>query len=364
MAKRLRVELGERSYEITIKPGILPESGRLLREKGLGGKALVVTNPTVARFYLPPLLDGLKRAGFAVTALKVPDGEKYKTLAQVKRIYDQAAALRLERTSVLIALGGGVIGDLTGFAAATYLRGIPFVQVPTTLLAQVDSAVGGKVGVNHRQGKNLIGAFYQPAAVLSDPETLLTLPEREIRSGLAEVIKAGLIRDAAFAAYLSARAEEINGRSLALFSEVIYRACEIKARVVEEDEKEHGLRAILNYGHTIGHALEAETGYRVFRHGEAVALGMAGAATIGELLGCCGPDVREETATLLRKFALPVTLTKKYSAEHLYRRMFLDKKVHREKIRFVLPRKTGEVFLREDVPQDLIYEALRRMGAR
>jgi len=364
LVKRLTVELGDRSYDIIINPGVLSESGRLLREKGLEGKALVVTNPTVARFYLVPLMKSLTEAGFAATAVKVPDGEKYKTLTQVKRIYDRAADLRLERTSVMIALGGGVIGDLTGLAAATYLRGIRFVQAPTTLLAQVDSSVGGKVGVNHCEGKNLVGAFYQPAVVLSDPMTLKTLAEREIRSGLAEVIKAGLIRDATFVAYLSARAGEIKDRPLDILSEVIYRACTVKARVVEEDEKENALRAILNYGHTVGHALEAETGYRVFRHGEAVALGMVGATVVSELLGLCPPGVREKTVALLKKYNLPVATDKKYSAENLYRRMFLDKKVRREKIRFVLPREIGEVFVRQEIPRDIILQALRRLGAR
>ena len=363
LAKKLRVELGERSYDILTGTGLLEEAGKLLAERGLAGKALVVTNTTVAPLYLEPLVESIKKAGFETGTVILPDGEEYKTLAQVEKVYDAAVKERLERSSVMVALGGGVIGDLTGFAAASYLRGVHFVQVPTTLLAQVDSAVWGKVGVNHREGKNLIGAFYQPALVITDLLTLRSLTEREFRAGLAEVIKHALIMDPGLYQLLSSRVREVQSREPAVLEEVVLQACTIKLRVVEKDEREQGLRAILNYGHTIGHALEAESGYGVFRHGEAVAIGMAGAALLSETLGFCPAGVYGETVAVLERYGLPVTIPRQYTAEALYRRMFLDKKVQRKKVRFVLPRRIGEVLITEDVPETVIIETLRHLGA-
>lgn len=363
LGRRLRVALGERSYEIVAGAGLMGQTGRLLQEKGLAGKALVVTNTTVARLYLEPLLESIGKAGFETATLILPDGEEYKTLTQVEKVYDTAVKERLERNSIMIALGGGVIGDLTGFAAASYLRGVRFVQMPTTLLAQVDSAVGGKVGVNHREGKNLIGAFYQPAVVITDLLTLKTLEEREFRAGLAEVIKHALIMDTGLYHLLSGRVREVENRDPVLLEEIVFQACAVKVRVVEEDERENGLRVILNYGHTIGHALEAESGYGVFRHGEAVAVGMAGAALISLALGFCSAGTQEDTVEILRRYNLPVTIPREYTAEALYRRMYLDKKVYRKRLRFVLPRRTGEVFITEDVPEAVVIEALRRLGA-
>jgi 3-dehydroquinate synthase len=363
LAKKLRVELGERSYDIMAGTGLLEEAGRLLQERGLAGKALVVTNTTVAELYLNQLAAGITKAGFETATLVLPDGEEYKTLSYVEKVYDAAVQERLERNSVMVALGGGVIGDLTGFAASSYLRGVHFVQVPTTLLAQVDSAVGGKVGVNHREGKNLIGAFYQPALVITDLLTLKTLAEREYRAGLAEVIKHALIMDPGLYQLLSSHVAEVKNREPAVLEEVVLQACAVKLRVVEKDEREQGLRAILNYGHTIGHALEAESGYGVFRHGEAVAIGMAGASLLSETLGFCPAGLHKETVAILERYGLPVAIPREYTAEALYRRMFLDKKVQRKKVRFVLPRKIGEVFITEDLPETVVIDTLRRLGA-
>ncbi|NLW09768.1 MAG: 3-dehydroquinate synthase [Firmicutes bacterium] len=343
--------------------GLLEEAGRLLQERGLAGKALVVTNTTVAELYLNQLAAGITKAGFETATLVLPDGEEYKTLSYVEKVYDAAVQERLERNSVMVALGGGVIGDLTGFAASSYLRGVHFVQVPTTLLAQVDSAVGGKVGVNHREGKNLIGAFYQPALVITDLLTLKTLAEREYRAGLAEVIKHALIMDPGLYQLLSSHVAEVKNREPAVLEEVVLQACAVKLRVVEKDEREQGLRAILNYGHTIGHALEAESGYGVFRHGEAVAIGMAGASLLSETLGFCPAGLHKETVAILERYGLPVAIPREYTAEALYRRMFLDKKVQRKKVRFVLPRKIGEVFITEDLPETVVIDTLRRLGA-
>jgi 3-dehydroquinate synthase len=363
LEKRLRVELGERSYEIVAGAGLLGQAGRLLQERGLAGKALVVTNTTVAQFYLESLAASIRKAGFETVTLILPDGEEYKTLAQVEKVYDTAVKERLERSSVIVALGGGVIGDLTGFAAASYLRGVHFVQVPTTLLAQVDSAVGGKVGVNHREGKNLIGAFYQPALVITDLLTLKTLAEREFRAGLAEVIKHALIMDTGLYHLLSNRIREVQNREPGILEEVVLQACTVKLRVVEEDEQEQGLRAILNYGHTIGHALEAESGYGVFRHGEAVAIGMAGAALISETSGFCPAGTHGKTVAILQRYGLPVAIPREYTAQALYRRMLLDKKVRQKRVRFVLPRRIGEVLITEDVPETVVIDTLRRLGA-
>ena len=329
----------------------------------MAGKALVVTNTTVAPLYLEPLVESIKRAGFETATLILPDGEEYKTLAYVEKVYDAAVRERLERNSVMVALGGGVIGDLTGFAASSYLRGIHFVQVPTTLLAQVDSSVGGKVGVNHREGKNLIGAFYQPALVITDLLTLKTLAEREFRAGLAEVIKHALIMDTGLYHLLTSRIQEVKDRDPAVLDEVVLQACAVKLRIVEKDEREQGLRAILNYGHTIGHALEAESGYGVFRHGEAVAIGMAGAALLSEALGYCPAGIYGETVAILERYGLPVTIPREYPAEALYRRMLLDKKVRQKKVRFVLPRGIGEVLITEEAPETAVIDTLRRLGA-
>src|SRR5262245_31562666 len=276
----LSVNLGERGYPIHIGVGILERLGELLKEAGLRGKIAVISNPTVAQLFLDPVNESLGSAGFEVAPVLVPDGEEHKNLSSLATVYDRLIAERLERKSSVLALGGGVIGDLAGFAAATYLRGVPYVQVPTTLLAQVDSSVGGKTGINHSDGKNLIGAFYQPKLVLIDVAVLRTLPPREVIAGLAEVIKYGVMEAPELFAALEAEIDKLLSLDSERLVQTISTCCAIKARVVEADEREDDYRAVLNFGHTIGHALEAVTGYNRFLHGEAVGVGMAKAASI------------------------------------------------------------------------------------
>src|SRR5215216_6261011 len=278
----VNVSLGQRSYAILIRPKLLTELGRECQKLGLGTRCAIITDGNVARHYSADVQKTLRRAGFDPALVTVPPGEKSKTLRGVESCFDKLAAHRLERKSFVIALGGGVVGDLAGFVAATYLRGIPFVQVPTTLLAQVDSSVGGKVGVNLKAGKNLVGAFHQPRLVLCDLQTLRTLPSREFRAGLAEVIKYGIIYDAALFQTLERQMSKLLKQQPAALAQIVARCCEIKAEVVSQDETESGLRAILNFGHTIGHALEAISGYGKFLHGEAISIGQVYAARLSQ----------------------------------------------------------------------------------
>src|SRR5919108_4442961 len=301
----ITVNLGDRSYPIYVGAGILEQVGALLKQGGIRGKVGVVTNPTVAQLYLDSIHESLANADFEVTPILIPDGESHKNLKSLTAIYDDLISKRFERQSCVLALGGGVVGDIAGFAAATYLRGIPYVQVPTTLLAQVDSSVGGKTGVNHRGGKNLIGAFYQPRLVIIDVTVLQSLPPRELVAGLAEVIKYGVIEDPALFALLEEKMDKVIGLDRELLIQIIAASCRIKAKVVEKDEREDDYRAILNFGHTIGHALESVTEYRKYLHGEAVAIGMAQAATISVQQGFCDQRRRERIRRMIRKAALP-----------------------------------------------------------
>jgi len=360
--RQLLIKAGDQEYPLFLGTGLLARTGQILKEVGLTGKILVVTNSTVAPLYLSVVEKGLKRAGFTVATVIIPDGETYKRIEELVRIYDAAVAYRLERESVILALGGGVIGDLAGFAAATYLRGVHLVQAPTTLLAQVDSSIGGKVAVNHREGKNLIGAFYQPTAVISDLETLSTLDRREFKTGLAEIIKVGLIGDAELDRFLRREQTAVRRQQIPALAEIIQRACAFKARIVSRDLRERGERAILNYGHTIGHALEAETGYTGYRHGEAVAIGMAGAAALSVGLGLASPDLSRATLELLRAYDLPTTIPG-LSATKLVSRMALDKKVKAGKLRFILSPAIGEAMIIEDVPPQEIIPVLYKLGA-
>src|SRR4028118_1721468 len=282
MQSIIKVDLGSQSYNVCVRSGGLDELGSQMGDLSLGKKVLLVSNQSIFRQYGERATAALESAGLEVSSCILPPGEQYKTLNSVQKIYGAALANRLERSSTLVALGGGVIGDMTGFAAATWLRGINFVQVPTTLLAMVDAAIGGKTGVNHPQGKNLIGAFYQPKFVLIDPQVLNTLPVREFRAGMAEVIKYGVIWDAELFAQMEQcdRLDQLRYLENGLLQEILSRSCQAKADVVSKDEKEAGLRAILNYGHTIGHAVESLTGYRLFNHGEAVAIGMVAAGQL------------------------------------------------------------------------------------
>jgi 3-dehydroquinate synthase len=358
----VKVSLGERSYEIRIGTRLLPRLGRECKKLGLGRRCAVITDRNVVKHHAKAAIRSLKSAGFDPFLITVPAGETAKQLDTVQACYDQLAAHRLERRSFIVALGGGVVGDLAGFVAATYLRGIPFVQVPTTLLAQVDSSVGGKVGVNLKAGKNLVGAFYQPRLVLCDLDTFRSLPEREFRSGIAEVIKYGVIYDAPLFARLEKTMPLLLKRSTPVLSQIVARSCEIKAEVVAQDETESGLRAILNFGHTVGHALEAISHYGRYLHGEAVSIGSVAAAWLSaERLGLPAPEARRIQA-LFQAAGLPTGLNLRGSNRpRLLAAMKLDKKVSRGEVKFVLARRIGQVEFGQSVPEPLLSEVLRKM---
>ena len=306
--RTVSVQLGNRSYAIKIAPGLLKQLGGECARLKLGDRCAIITDTNAGKHFAKPVYESLLKAGFEPVLITVPAGEKSKRISVVENCYDQLAAQRFERKSFIVALGGGVVGDLAGFVAATYLRGIPFVQVPTTLLAQVDSSVGGKTGVNLRAGKNLVGAFYQPRLVLCDLETLKALPEREFRAGLAEVIKYGIIFDAKLFAQLERDLPKILKRDSETLSPIIARCCEIKAEVVSQDETENGLRAILNFGHTIGHAIENSSGYGKFLHGEAISVGQVAAAKLSQkILGLPERDV-ERIKNLFARAGLPTQI--------------------------------------------------------
>lgn len=342
--QKVKVELGARGYEILIDRDLLPELGKRCLKVGLGHRCAVITDSNVAPHYAQAATASLIEAGINPIVITVPAGEKSKSLKQVGECYDALAAHRLERKSFVVALGGGVIGDLAGFVAATYLRGVPFVQVPTTLLAQVDSSVGGKVGVNLKAGKNLVGSFYQPRLVLCDLTTLDTLPKREFAAGLAEVVKYGIIYDAPFFRKLENSMGEIVARSPALLAKIVARCCEIKADVVSQDETETSLRAILNYGHTVGHALEAISGYGKYLHGEAISYGQVVASRLSNRLrGMPAEDV-VRVKNLLERAGLPTEVKLSPNQKRdLFAAMRLDKKVTAGEIKFVLAKRIGEV---------------------
>jgi 3-dehydroquinate synthase len=341
----IRLDLGDRSYSIEIENGNLSQIGRHLVSLGTRGKVAIVTNPRVGRLYGSVAARSLRKAGFDVAVVTLPDGERFKTLKSVSRVYDGLIGKSFERSSTILALGGGVIGDLAGFAAATFMRGIGFVQVPTTLAAQVDASIGGKTGVDHPKGKNLIGAFYQPKSVIIDPDVLKTLPRREFVSGLAEVIKVGMIRDAEFFSYLEDNIEKILTQGPGALNHAIRRSCAVKAEVVQKDEREGGLRKILNYGHTFGHALETATQYRTYLHGEAVSIGMVFAAELSLRLGITDAATVRRQNALLKRAGLPVDLPKMRTAE-LMKFITLDKKVADGRIHFVLAEQIGRVVVK------------------
>ena len=355
----VKVALGNRSYSILIGGGVMVRLGRECAKLKLGQRCAVITDKNVASRYARPALASLKAAGFDPVLIKVPAGETSKTLKTVQACYDELASHRLERKSFIVALGGGVVGDLAGFVAATYLRGVPFVQVPTTLLAQVDSSVGGKVGVNLKAGKNLVGAFHQPKLVLCDLDTLRTLPKREFRAGLAEVIKYGIIYDEPLFERLENRLAKLLKLDAKLLGEIIARCCQIKADVVGQDETETGLRAILNFGHTIGHAIENSIGYGKYLHGEAISIGQVAAAELScEMLGFCG-GCAERIRDLFRRAGLPteIRLTSAQRAK-LLAAMKLDKKVSAGEIKFVLAEEIGKVVWGQKVPQSAVEQVL------
>jgi 3-dehydroquinate synthase len=355
----VKVPLGERSYEIRIGTGLLRRLGSECRRLQLGRRCAIISDRNVAPHFASAATDALAREGFEPFLLTLAAGEQAKSLKNVQTCYDQLAAQRLERRSFIVALGGGVVGDLAGFVAATYLRGVGFVQVPTTLLAQVDSSVGGKVGVNLKAGKNLVGAFYQPRQVLCDLDTLASLPAREYRAGLAEVIKYGIIFDADLFRRLEHDLPRLLQRETRTLAAVIQRCCEIKAEVVGKDETESGLRAILNFGHTVGHALEAISHYGKYLHGEAIAIGQVAAARLSaRLLGQPLGEV-ERIRALFHRAGLPtgVKLTRRQLAD-LVHAMQLDKKVSQGEVKFVLARRIGDVQFGCKVPEPAIVQAL------
>lgn len=365
MKSVVTVELPQQSYDIAIVPGGIAHLGNWMQSLQLGQKVLLVSNPIVFQHYGEQALQSLFQAGFQVSHHLFPEGEQHKALSSIEKLYDAALEQRLERSSTLVALGGGVVGDMTGFAAATWLRGIHFVQAPTSLLAMVDAAIGGKTGVNHPHGKNLIGAFHQPRLVMIDPQVLQTLPPREFRAGMAEVIKYGVIWDAELFTQLEAasRLDEQQAVSAELMQAILTASCRAKAHVVSKDEKEAGLRAILNYGHTIGHAVESLTGYTVVNHGEAVAIGMVAAGEIAVELGLWTVEAAQRQRTLIEKTGLPTTLPQGIDLDAIVASLQTDKKVKAGKVRFVLPTKIGAVTVTDQVPTEVIHRVLSKMSA-
>lgn len=349
------VDLADRSYPIYIGPGLLDDPQFIVRHL-TGNQVLIVSNETIAPLYLERCKAGL--SGFELAAVILPDGEKFKDIDHIGQIYDELLSRRFSRSCTLVALGGGVVGDMTGFAAATYQRGVRFVQVPTTLLAQVDSSVGGKTGVNHPHGKNMIGAFHQPSAVIVDTLTLHTLPDRELRAGLAEIIKYGLIRDSVFFSWLEQNVTALLARDNDALRYTIQRCCINKAEVVAQDEHESGARALLNLGHTFGHAIEAGMGYGTWLHGEAVAAGMAMAVNLSARLGWLDETSVVRTLSLLRVAGLPTTPPRELSTDRFLEFMAVDKKVLNKQIRLVLLKSIGEAVLTADYDVQILRRVI------
>ncbi len=355
------VRTATQSYPVFVGYRLLDKLGEKIEELGLSGRVVIISDETVASIYGRKVEEALRDAGFTVNSFAVSPGEENKNIDSAIRIYDFLVERRVERGDILIALGGGMVGDLAGFVAATFLRGISWAQVPTSLVAMVDASIGGKVGINHPQGKNLIGAFYQPDFVLADCQTLTSLPERELTSGWAEVIKYGLILDKDFFEFLEANVDKLIGLEPATVRQAIARSAAIKAQVVSEDEKERGKRIILNYGHTIAHGLEVASQYRRFLHGEAVAIGMMGAAKLSQRLGLLSVEAVERQQSLLQRFGLPVTFSG-LALVDVKKAMELDKKIRTKAIRWVLLRDIGKTTIRSDVPQEDVVSVLRKLS--
>lgn len=361
----VHVALGERSYDITLANGALPQTGAITRA-AFGPKArrvALISNPKVQGLYGKAVEKSLKQAGFTVLTHLIGDGERAKSIRTAERAWGFLIANRFERSDGIVALGGGVVGDLAGFVAATFLRGVNFVQLPTTLLAQIDSSVGGKTAVNHALGKNLIGAFHQPRAVLIDPNVLASLPAREFRAGMYEVIKTGFIRDAVLAEFISQNLNKITALDPVSLTHVLKRCCEIKAEVVMADEREGGLRRILNFGHTVGHALEAVTKYRRLKHGEAVGYGMQCATNMAEKAGLLSAaDSATIQASVKALGRLP--RINDLNANEIMAATAHDKKAAQGKIPFILPTRIGEVIVRDDLPPQVLRAAVRELLAQ
>lgn len=339
MTSQVRIDLGERSYDVDIGAGVL--DGPALRAAVAGAQVAVVTNETVGPLYVQRILAALD--GLDVQVLTLPDGERHKNLATYQRVIDFLMSARHNRTTTLMALGGGVIGDITGFAAATFQRGVNYVQIPTTLLAQVDSSVGGKTAVNHPDGKNMIGAFYQPSLVIADTDVLSSLPDRELKAGIAEVVKYGVIDDVEFFNWLEDNADALLARDEAALAYVVQRSVEIKAKIVAQDERESGLRAILNFGHTFGHAIETLTSYDEFLHGEAVAVGMVLASAMSVRTRGLAPHSHARLKALIQRFDLPYTLPGNLTSDAILHAMGMDKKVVDGELRLILANDIGSV---------------------
>ena len=354
------VNLGPRSYPILVGAGALSTVGPQLAKRGVGRRVVLVSDPTITRLHGDPVLRSLTQAGFDLAQAAVPEGEQAKRLDVASRLWDRLLDLGCDRTSTVVALGGGAVGDLAGFVAATYMRGMNFVQVPTTLLAQVDASIGGKTAIDHPRGKNLIGAFHQPRMVIVDPSTLTTLSEREFRSGLAEVIKHGIVLDAGYFRDLEANVPALLARDLTTLESVVAGSCRLKARVVERDEQEAELRWVLNYGHTVGHAIEAATGFQRWAHGEAVSLGIVAEARLAEHLGIGSASTTERQRALLDAVGLPVkglAVDPAAVVEALSR----DKKRRDGRVSFVLAPAIGSFRIVQDVPPDAVRQVLREL---
>ncbi len=355
----IEVELGSRSYPIVIGAGII-DDGSLIARHLTGNRVVVVSNDTVAPLFLEPIEHGLLQAGKEVLVIRLPDGEKYKTWETLNSIFDAMLGARCDRTTAIIALGGGVVGDVAGFAAATYQRGIPYIQIPTTLLSQVDSSVGGKTAINHPLGKNMIGAFYQPRLVLADIATLKSLPERELSAGLAEVIKYGAIMDAGFFAWLEEHMDQLVAREPDALGHAVEVSCRCKAEIVAADERESGKRALLNFGHTFGHAIEAGLGFGTWLHGEAVGAGMLLAAKLSMRQGDIGEQDVLRLEHLLKRAGLP-TRAPALGVQRYLELMGYDKKVHNGKLRLVLLKSIGEAYLSGDFSADALSQVLEEI---
>ncbi len=358
--KKLKVELGISSYEVRVGSGLLPRVGLWLKEREFSGKAVIITDTTVGELYADDLERGLANAGFEVTILEVPAGEEQKSLETAARLYDDLTDAYTERTTPVLALGGGVIGDLAGFVAATYMRGVPLVQVPTTLLAQVDSSIGGKTAVDHGQLKNIIGTFYQPRMVVADIDTLKTLPEIELANGLAEVIKSAVIRNRRFFDFMDINMNKALECHPSVMETLVLETARIKADIVEKDEKEEGLRGILNYGHTIGHAIEAVSNYEI-KHGQAVAIGMMAAAKIAIRMEVLDGGEIVKLEQIIQRAGLPAQMPD-MDKEAVWQAMQHDKKVLQDRIRFVLLKSIGDAFISDEVDPELVEEVLVGWG--
>jgi 3-dehydroquinate synthase len=355
--KKLSIDLADRSYDILIGRNFLSRLGDHLSHLKTARRALVVTNPAINKLYGKILSEGLQSAGLNVECVEIPEGETHKTLQDAQTVYDHLIENQYDRNTLLVALGGGVIGDLTGFIAATFLRGVPYIQIPTTLLSQVDSSVGGKTAVNHPQGKNLIGAFYQPRLVAIDLDTLRSLPPDEFRAGMAEIIKYGVIEDPKLFAFLEKNSKKILDQDTECLEAIIETSCAIKAKVVERDERESSYRMVLNFGHTIGHAIEALTEYSQFKHGEALAIGMIYAAKLSCQLGRCSETVVQKIEALVKQYGLPSHLPE-FPVDEYIETLYRDKKAHDKNIRFILVNDIGTVEIVDRVAEADIQKVL------